>query len=302
MNAPIILFVYNRPWHTRNTVEALQKNTLASQSDLYIFSDGAKRKKDEGNVEKVRSYVSSITGFKSVTIKESGSNKGLAKSIIEGVTELLSQSDSVIILEDDLVTSPYFLSFMNQALNVYNDDDRVVCINGYFYPSGADLPQSFFLRGADCQGWATWKRAWSLFNPNGKFLLGELKRKRLCREFNYNNSYNFTRMLDRQQKGLIESWAIRWYASAFIQGKLTLYPGQSFIKNIGFDNSGTNSSEWDKKRYDAPVQLNEIHLERIEIRENTEARDALARYFKRTQKPLLLKVIDRIRSIMKRLA
>lgn len=301
MTAPIALFVYNRPWHTEQTVEALKKNELAKESDLFIFSDGAKKQRDNDQVQKVRSYLATIEGFKSVTIKENRINQGLAKSIINGVTEILSKHDSIIVLEDDLVTSPYFLSYLNQALDIYREDDQVVCINSYFYPVPAQLPQSFFLRGADCQGWATWKRGWSVFNSDGKFLLTELKRKQLCEEFNYNNSYDFTRMLNRQQKGLIDSWAIRWYASAFTQDKLTLYPATSFIKNIGFDNSGTNSSDWDKKRYDTSIELNAITLEKIKIEENRQARAALAQYFKKTQKPILLKVRDRIRSVIKKI-
>ena len=301
MKAPIILFVYNRPVHTKKTIDALKLNKFAQESDLIIFSDGERSTKDKTSVEEVRNYLQTVDGFKSVNIKMSPKNKGLAKSIIDGVTGVVNSYGSVIVLEDDLITSPYFLSYMNQALDLYRDEESVVCINGYFYPVAKALPQTFFLRGADCQGWGTWQRGWNIFNPNGKALLDELKRKRLMKEFNYDNSYAFGRMLDHQQKGLVDSWAIRWYASAFLQNKLTLYPGQSFIKNIGFDNSGTNSSDWDKKRYDTSLQLEEQILTKVDSREDTAIRAELGKYFRQTQKPIVLKIRDKIRSIANRL-
>jgi hypothetical protein len=299
MPAPIALFVYNRPDHTQMTIDALKVNLLANESDLVIFSDGARRAKDEVLVNKVRKYLPTIEGFKSVKVIESSSNNGLSRAIIKGVNEVLTQYDSIIVLEDDLVTSPYFLSYMNQALDLYRDEENVVCVNAYFYPVGVNIPESFFLRGADCQGWATWKRGWSIFNPDGKQLLKELKERKLIKDFNYNNSYSFARMLAHQSRGLVESWAIRWYASAFLENKLTLYPGKSLIKNIGFDNTGVNSSEWDKKRYDSPVNLEAIKLQKLEAKENRMVRDILGDYFRRTQKPLYLKVKHKLLSFLK---
>lgn len=227
MISPVVLFVYNRPLHTQKTIQALSENTLAKESDLYIFSDGPKRSIDTDSVNEVRNYLKTIRGFKSVKVFESLENNGLSKAIINGVNTIFNQAEAIIVLEDDLITSPYFLSFMNQALTLYKDDEKVVCINAYMYPVGVNMPESFFIRGADCQGWATWKRGWRTFNPNGKELLSELKRRNLVRDFNYDNSYAFSRMLSHQSKGLVESWAIRWYASAFLRDKLTLYPGKS---------------------------------------------------------------------------
>lgn len=299
MISPVVLFVYNRPIHTQRTVEALSKNILADESDLYIFSDGARKSVDIDSVNKVRNYLKTIKGFRSVKVFESHENNGLSKAIINGVNTILSQAESIIVLEDDLITSPYFLSFMNQALTLYRDDRKVVCINAYMYPVGVDMPQSFFIRGADCQGWATWRRGWQTFNPNGKLLLNELRKRKLVRDFDYNNSYAFSRMLSHQSKGLVESWAIRWYASAFLKDKLTLYPGKSLIKNIGFDNTGVNSSDWDKKRYNTDVSLDEIKLIRIESKENEIARKVIGNYFLKTQKPILLKIKHKLLSFFK---
>ena len=181
---PIALFVYARPDHTRLTVEALRNNSEAKFSDLIIYSDGARSPNMQGCVDQVREYLSAISGFRSITVHQRNHNFGLAKSIIEGVTEVLRVHDRVIVLEDDLVTSPYFLSYMNEALDKYANDDRVISIHGYVYPVKERLPDTFFLRGADCWGWATWRRGWQLFNSDGQYLLQELKRRHLVSVFN----------------------------------------------------------------------------------------------------------------------
>jgi len=162
--APIVLFVYNRPWHMRQTIEALQKNELAEVSELFIFSDGPKSEADKEKVLEVREYIKTIPGFKSVTLIKRERNIGLAQSIITGVTDVINRYGRIIVLEDDMVTSPYFLKFMNEALEFYKDAEKVVCVHGYIYPIEAKLPETFFLRGADCWGWATWKRGWDLFD------------------------------------------------------------------------------------------------------------------------------------------
>ncbi|HRU00618.1 MAG TPA: glycosyltransferase, partial [Victivallales bacterium] len=193
--APIALFVYNRPWHTRQTVTALQNNELAAESELVVFSDGPKveknkekTKNNEEKVKEVRDYIKSINGFKTVKIIERTQNLGLANSIISGVTEIVNQYGKIIVLEDDLVTSPHFLRFMNEALDLYEKEEDVISIHGYVYPI-PDLPETFFLKGADCWGWATWKRGWDLFEPDGKKLLRELKEKKLLKRFDFNGTY-----------------------------------------------------------------------------------------------------------------
>ena len=160
--APIALFVYNRPWHTQLTVEALQKNELASESELFIYSDEAKNIDAKANVDEVRRYV--------------------------------NKHGNIIVLEDDLVTSPYFLKYMNTALDFYKDEESVASIHGYIYPIEG-LPDSFFIKGSDCWGWATWKNKWDIFEPSGQKLLDELTLKNLAKEADFNGSYDFTEML-----------------------------------------------------------------------------------------------------------
>ena len=168
--SPIVLFVYNRPWHTRQAIKALQNNELADRSDLFIYSDGPKGEQTDKAVQKVREYIYTINGFKTVTIRERKENMGLAGSIIDGVTAIVKEYGRVVVLEDDLVTSPFFLRYMNDALKLYEHDERIISIAGYIYPLSVKLPTTFFLRGADCWGWATWKRGWNHFEKDGQTL------------------------------------------------------------------------------------------------------------------------------------
>lgn len=278
--APVALFVYNRPEHTRRTVEALQKNILASDSELFVFCDGSKNDKAKENVQKVREYIKTVDGFKTVTIIERESNFGLAESIINGVAEIVNKYGKIIVLEDDLVTSPYFLQYMNDALDMYEKDEKVICIHGYVYPVKEKMPETFFLRGADCWGWATWKRGWNLFESDGRKLLGELKEKKLNNEFDFDGSYPYVKMLKDQIVGKNNSWAIRWYASAFLANKLTLYPGESLVNNIGLDGSGTHGGLKDDINKGGRLEDIKIKVNKIEIKEDLFARSAVIRYFK----------------------
>jgi len=236
--APIILFTYRRPIHVRQTIEALLLNKEAAESDLIIYSDGAKDEESRSGVEQTRAYIRAIKGFKSIQIIERSNNWGLANNIIDGVTAVINQFGWGIVIEDDLITSPFFLQYMNEALHLYMHSQEVISIHGYMYPVVEKQPESFFIKTADCWGWGTWKRGWDLFNPNSKELLEQIKREKRCRDFDFNNSYAYTAMLQNQIDGLVDSWAIRWYASAFVNDKLTLYPGRSLVFQNGMDGLG----------------------------------------------------------------
>jgi hypothetical protein len=243
--APIALFVYNRPLHTRQTVEALQKNSLSSDSDLIIFSDAPKSTAQTEAVLEVRKYIHQIEGFKSVTIIERETNLGLARSIIDGVTRLCDEYGRVIVMEDDLVTSPYFLEFMNTALEIYRDEEKVMHISGYMFPiDNTDLPETFFLRTASCWGWATWNRAWRHFEKNPKQMLSEFSESAI-RRFNMDGSNNFRAQVEQNASGLIDTWAIFWYASIFSNDGLCLHPKFSMVNNIGHDDTGEHCGKTD---------------------------------------------------------
>lgn len=293
--APIALFTYNRLWHTKQTVEALQNNLYVEESNLFIFSDGPKTEKDEPKVKEVREYLKTIKGFKNIEIIERDKNWGLANNIIDGVTKIVNEYGKIIVLEDDLVTSPYFLRFMNEALEMYRDEPNVASIHGYIYPIDG-LPETFFIRGADCWGWATWKEKWAIFEPDGQKLLDEVKKRGLQKEADFNGSYGFTDMLKDQIKGKNNSWAVRWYFSAFLKNMLTLYPGQSYVKNIGMDAEGTHCTG-ETNVFD--VVLNQsFSLSKIEPKEDLKSRAKIERFF-RSIKP---NIFQRIKSKIARLA
>lgn len=283
MTAPIILFVYSRPEHLRRTIIALQKNPEAAVSPLIIFSDGAKSSKDVAPVSKVRQYISKITGFASVTIYHREKNFGLAKSIIEGVNQVLEEYESAIILEDDMVTSPHFLDYMNEGLEKFAHDERVISVHGYMYPVNERLSGASFLRGADCWGWATWRRGWALFNPDGAFLLRELKRKGMIDAFDFYGAYDYSGMLKKQIKGVNNSWAIRWYASAFLANKLTLYPDVSLVQNIGNDSSGTHCKI--NAGFDVTLSQRSIDISEVNVVHSAETARVVECFFRKQKSP-----------------
>lgn len=255
--APIILFTYNRLSHVQALIESLQKNEFAGESDMYVFSDGGKNPADLQKVSAVRAYLHSITGFKSIRIEESGVNRGLANSVIYGVSKVLEKSDRVIVLEDDLIVSPYFLQFMNEALEAYCDDERVGCVNGHLSQLKNITEDTFFISHTDSWGWGTWRRAWRLFEPDGRKLLKQLEEKQLCDYFDFDGSYPFVRMLERQIAGQNNSWAIRWRASMLLNGKVSINAGRSLVANNGADGSGTHVGKGvlfpDGKLADKPI-------------------------------------------------
>lgn len=295
--APILLFVYNRPEHLKRMVESLSRNPLADESELVVFSDAPKTEADEENVAYVRRYVHAIEGFRKVTVVERDENWGLARSIIDGVTRLVNEYGRVIVLEDDLVVAPYFLQFMNDALEMYKDEPKVGHIQACDFTKDLSLPETFLIKWTGSWGWATWDRAWKYFNPDGAALLKELEDRHLTYRFDFNGKYGYTRMLRRQIEGKNNSWAIRWNASLFLNDILSLNVGRSLVQNEGFDGSGTNCGGgglYDSNLSQVPVMLKKI----LPIRENEQARRAYVRYYARTNS-FFAKAIRRIKRTLK---
>lgn len=295
--APILLFVYNRPEHTRRCIESLLKNSLASESNLFIYADGAKDSTQQEAVNEVRNYIQSIQGFKQITLMERSENWGLARNIINGVTTQVNRYGKVIVLEDDLVVAPYFLQFMNEALEVYKDEPKVGHIQACDFTQDSSLPATFLIKWTGSWGWATWDRAWKHFNPNGNELLQELEERKLTHVFDFNGKYGFTRMLRRQIEGKNNSWAIRWNASLFLKDILSLNVGRSLVQNEGFDGSGTNCGGGGL--YASHLYLQPLFITPISpIEENKEARQAFIRYYARTNS-FWAKAIRRIKRTLK---
>lgn len=261
MPAPVVIFAYKRPDHLRRTLEALAANELAGQSDLTIYCDGPKEGGDPAPCLAVRAVArqAKSLGFASLIVRERESNLGLSGNVISGVSETVERFGRVIVLEDDMITSPYFLRYMNEALDCYADEEAVGCIHGWLFPHTlAQTPESFFLRGGDCWGWATWDRAWKLFEPNSGKLLMEIERRGLTMRYNYDGAYDHSGLLRLDNEAKISSWAERWHGSLFLANKYTLHPGRSLVRNTGLDGSGTHCGDNDFSSMplaDAPIQL-----------------------------------------------
>jgi hypothetical protein len=240
--APIALFVYNRPDHTRRTINYLQKNLLAAESRLFIFCDGAKTEADAASVEAVRQLAKQTTGFNAVKVIERKQNLGLANSIIAGVTQLVAEYGKVIVFEDDLLSSPHTLQFFNDGLERYAKEEQVMHLGAYMFDlKDKNLPETFFFRAAFSWGWATWARAWYHFEPDVDKLIAQFDKQKIDR-FSINHSMNFWKQMLDFKAGRNNSWAIRWYASIFLKGGLTLNPLHSLVHNIGHDGTGTHSN------------------------------------------------------------
>lgn len=246
--APIILFVYKRPGHTKKTIDSLSKNVLANESELYIYSDNAKTSEDEKLVGEVKNYIESIKGFKKINIEKREKHLGLAESVIAGVTEILSVYKKVIILEDDLVVSPDFLIFMNKALDFYENNQSIFSISGYNFPIKIpnEYQKDFYIfPRASSWGWATWLNRWEKADWEIKDFELFKSNKTMQAQFNLGGS-DLSSMLMAQKYGYINSWAVRWSYAHFKNNAYCLYPVLSRIKNIGFDNTATHKVKTSK--------------------------------------------------------
>lgn len=283
--APIALFVYNRPEHTRRTLSYLQKNLLADESRLFIFSDGPRTEADKAKVEEVRQLAKEATGFKSVKVIARKENLGLANSIISGVTKLVNEYDKVIVFEDDLLSSPYTLQYFNESLNRYANEEKVMHIGAYMYDlKDRNLPETFFYRAASSWGWATWARAWKYFEPDIDQLASQFNKQQI-HHFSIEGTMNFWKQMREFKAGKNNSWAIRWYASVFLKGGLTLNPSHSLINNIGHDGSGVHSNK--ESMYDVQIAKRPVTSFPGEIKENEQAYRAIRNFLSRRKGSLL---------------
>ncbi len=295
--APIALFVYNRPEHTRRTIKFLQQNLLADESRLFIFSDAAKDSSQQVFVNEVRDIIKQVDGFKSVELIERETNLGLAESIIDGVSMLVSEYGKVIVFEDDLISSAYTLQYFNDALIRYQNEEKVMHIGAYMYPLKADnFPETFLYRAATSWGWATWDRAWKDFEPDINKIIDRFDRKKRL-EFSIDGTMNFWKQIIEFKSGRNNSWAIRWYASIFLKGGLTLNPSKSLINNIGHDGSGIHSGLNDIYH----VIINPVPVTSFpeKIEENEEAYLAIKEFLKTRKGSLWQRILRFVKQKMK---
>lgn len=290
--APVALFVYNRPWHTEQTLEALKRNALAAETVLYIFADGKKEKssqEDSSKIKATREMIRNVSGFKKVIVVEKEKNQGLAQSIVSGVTEVVNTHGKIIVLEDDLVVSPFFLEFMNQGLDAYQDSANVYSVNGFMFPVKSKLRQTVLLPYTSTWGWATWKDKWSAFDAEMKGKAVLLANKEMSDRFNLGN-YKYTDMLSYENN----SWGIKWYYSVFMKQGLNVFPTRSLVSNIGFDGTGVNCENGEQI-------IKKVETKRIEVRKeymiDPDFYNTYVRYFRPTKRKIIL--IKKIRNYLK---
>ena len=297
--APVVLFTYKRLNTLKQTINALQANVLASVTDLYIFSDGAKYKEDEPIVNEIRAYLKTIGGFNNVQVFESAVNKGLASSIITGVTQIMQFSQAVIVLEDDLLTTPNFLSYMNSCLRKYSLIENVFSISGYSFNLGFAqdyLHDSYFLNRGWSWGWATWKDRWGKVDWTVNDYPAFVKSSGSKRAFN-NGGSDLSKMLDKQMSGKLDSWAIRWFFHQFKIGGLTIYPIFSKINNNGFDQDATHTTG-SSKRY-APLMdtANDVNFK---LPDDVEVSEIYQNRFKKKM-GLMARILSKIETLVKKI-
>jgi hypothetical protein len=276
--APIALFVYNRPEHTRRTLESLAANPEAVDSVLHVYADGAKPGEPTAAVAAVRALLRERAWCGIMHVYEAAENRGLAKQILDGVTERLRDSESVIVLEDDLELAPGFLAYMNEALALYREESRVLQIVGFLPDLPLVLPETLFLRTASSWGWATWSRAWAQLRTDAGALACEITAGGRVHEFNLDGGYDFLWQLQRVASGRLHTWAILWYASIFLADGYVLHPGRTLVRNIGHDGSGTHSRP--DERFAVSDLASRVHVERIPLVGHEEARRAMSERYR----------------------
>ena len=245
--APIVLFVYNRPEHTKQTIEGLLSNPEAKDSELFVFSDGPKSNAKEGDLQKinqVRSYIQSIKGFKKVYIEESETNRGLANSTIYGCTKIINKYGSMIMMEDDDIPSPYFLSYVNRCLVYYKDDKRIWCVSGYvdngIIPPVENSVDLFLVNRPSSWGFGTWKRCWDKIIWDIDILKGLFAHKEIVKGYNKWGGIDSSAIMFSLLEGKSSSWSIRYNFAAYLTDSKTILPNKSLIENTGCDGTGTH--------------------------------------------------------------
>lgn len=297
--APIVLFTYKRLDTLKQTIAALQENYLAKESDLIIFSDAAKHFADKEVVDRIRDYLKEVTGFQSVKVYAATSNKGLAKSIIEGVSSVINEYGKAIVLEDDLKTTPNFLNFMNASLENYKNDYGVFSVSGYSFnlDEKVDAPEEIYLLNRGWSwGWATWEDRWNsvdwAVSDYDRFLKNKVARK----EFSRGGS-DLVSMLKRQMNGTLDSWAIRWFYHQFKVNGLTVYSNYSKVYNNGFDEDATHTTG-SVQRY--LPKLDQVYATDFNFPKNVEINAFYQKQFQRKMS-ISSRIVSKIRTICKTL-
>ncbi|GGK17530.1 hypothetical protein GCM10007962_09660 [Yeosuana aromativorans] len=279
--SPVILFAYNRPNHIKKTLDALSLNPEAKETELFIFCDGPKLEISPDDLKKnyqVAEVAKKEHRFKKVVVTIHKENKGLANSIIDGVTEIIKKYHKVIVLEDDIVTSIGFLSYMNDALTFYENEDKVMHISGYMYPHKEQLKGTFFYNVPLCWGWATWERSWKHFNNDALTLWKEINNKNLLVNLDKFGEDYLSSQLANNISGSLNTWFIKWHASVLLKNGFTLFPSKSLVNNIGFDNSGVHNGV--NNEFNHNSLASSIEIEKIDFVESKKGEKIIKDFYK----------------------
>lgn len=296
--APIALFAYNRPSHLREVLAALKTNKLAEKSVIYIYCDGPKESAGESDlvaIREVRKIVKNFDWPGEKKVVEQNKNIGLSQSIISGVSEVINKYGKIIVLEDDIVASKYFLKYMNDALALHAESSNVISIGSYNYFFKSTEKKTFLIPIPDCWGWATWKNRWELFEKDSTKLINQIEDRGIQKEFDLNGNAPFFQMLKNQRDHKIDSWAIRWQATAYLYEKLTLYPHQSLTKNIGFDGSGSHTTETDKQYKPTEFSDEKIVVNNIPLKMDEKAYSQLVEFYSKNAKKRGKNMLNKLR-------
>jgi hypothetical protein len=264
--APIALFIFRRPEHTRRTILSLQDCEGFADSQVYVFADGPRQPGDVAAVHAARFEARRLLGEKAVFV-ERAENLGVDESIIAGATQLCDQYGKVVVIEDDLVFSPNFLKFLNLGLHRYEHEPRVMQVCGYMFdvPQFQQRNEAIFLPMTSSLGWATWKRAWDHFDPEATGWRARLDNVAEAKRFDLDGQFRYARMLSHHMRSTTPAWDIRWYYTVFSRDGLAMFPPRTLVLHTGFDGTGTHD------RFAMPV-----HQAQLDMRATFELPDQVA--------------------------
>ena len=277
---PLLIFAYNRPDHLKRCLSAVISMKNLENFQIHLMLDGPKNESDRKKVLETRLVIEDFCKRQDSKAEYSLENKGLSSSIIGGVSNLFENHERLVVLEDDLIPSRYFLEYMGEGLDKFAHDKRVASIHGYLPKLKSKPNAPYFRRGADCWGWGTWRDRWESVEWNSNELINQLNFRKLNRKFNLDDSYCFSCMLQRQARGEIDSWAIRWHASMFLQNRLTLYPDRSLIENVGFDGTGSHGGR--NAFYATQLSESKVTIPSLDVVESSRDIRNLRRYYRKT--------------------